>query len=206
MPIIKVADEKTGPNTVVNVDVGLNDALVFPPICPCCVEPSEPGAVIIAECKHLPAIVFPACEKCRRHLRIEDSISSVLSPIMLAVSVLSVFGTLFYRGATATAGAGAGQGWQVLGGLLNMQFPFMGPINFAICVAGGGAVFLAMLFVYWVFMTVLLKFFTKASCGWIRGAVRLSRWYYSGEHCRRLTFDNPAYAARFVEANSRAPL
>lgn len=204
MSIHYVAEMKTGPNTVVNVDIGVNDDISFPPICPCCAEASEPGAEIAAQCQELPAVVFPACAICQRHLRIEDRISSVLGPAMLAVSVLSVFGTLFYRGAKATAGAGAGQGWQVFGGLLNMQFPFMGPINFAICVAGGGAVFLGLLAVYWVFMTVLLKFFTKGSCGWIQGAVRLSQSYVGGVHCRRLTIDNRAYAERFVAANRPA--
>ena len=204
MAIIKVSEEKTGPNTLINVDVGLNDELAFPPVCPCCVEPAEQGAALVAECKELPEVVFPACAVCARHIAIEDRISSVLGPAMFFVSVGTVFGVLFYRGARATGGAGAGAGWQVAGGLLNMQFPFMGPVNAALSIAGGVAVLLVLLFIYWAVMGVLLKCYSKGACSWIRRAAGLSRWFYSeGGYCRRLTFDNRAYSAKFVESNSR---
>lgn len=203
MPIMKASQEKVGSHAVMNVDVGLNDEAVFPAFCPCCAEPAEEGATHVAACKDLPPVVFPACKICARHLSLEDKISSVMGPAMVYLSLLTVVGVLFYRGARNTGELG--KGWQLMGGVYNLQFPFMGPLNAALTLGGGVAVFLGLLFVYWLVMRPLFWRLSKRSCNWyIQAARTVRRSDPAGGECRRFIFENLDYAAKFIKANSPA--
>jgi hypothetical protein len=205
MPIIKISEEKVGPSMVINVDMGLNDVPVFPAVCPCCMEPTEDGAVIVALCKQLPPISFPACKVCARHSALEGRISAFVGPLLFMMTILTVAGFLIYRGVhnTAQLGLGAGAGWQVFGALLNLQFPFMSPINAGVTLLGGFAVLLVYLFIYWLIVSPIFWYLGKSSCKWFNQAARTTRWFYSGAggYCRRFILENPEYATQFSKAN-----
>ena len=203
MTILKVSTEKVGPSTVINVDMKLNDVPVFPGFCPCCAELADDGAFIVATCKELPPVSFPACEICARHAVIEGRISSFMGPLMFILTVLTVAGFFVFRGANFMAEKGASAGWQALGALSNLRFPFMSPINAGITLLGGFAVLLVYLFIYWVCMTPIMRLLSKSSCNWFNQAARTTRWYYSdaGGYCRRFIFENPKYATFFRKAN-----
>lgn len=203
MTIHKVSEEKVGPSKVTNVDMGLNDEPVFPPVCPCCAEPVEQGAVIIAECAELPPVSFPACSICARHTALESRIAGFVGPGLFFLTVLTVAGFLLHRGADKASQMGLGSGWQAFGALNSLQFPFMSPINAGVTALGGFAVLLVYLAVYWLAMTPLFWFLSKRSCQWFNQAARSVRWYDSaaGGYCRRFILENAAYAARFAAAN-----
>lgn len=71
--------------------------------------------------------------------------------------------------------------------------------------ACGFAVMLVLILVYAAVMWLLFRALSKRSCLWFNQAARTKRHYEkSAGDCRRFTFENPAYADRFVEANSPA--
>jgi len=205
MPILKTSSEKVGSKTVIHVDMPLNEQPVFPPACPCCVERLDEGAFIVATCDRLPPVPFPSCKICARHTTVEDRISSIVGPGFLALTVLIIAGVLIYRGASNVGSAGATGGWQAFGALANLRFPFLGPINAAVTLACGAVVQVVLFLIYGAVMYPVLKVLSKSSCRWFEQSVRTKRHYdRSAGDCRRFVFENPAYASRFVEANSPA--
>lgn len=207
MAILRVSHEKVGPSDVVLVDVPLDGAPSFPPVCPCCVEPVDEGAHLTAACEHLPPVAVPACRTCERHNRIEDRIAGVVAPIMLTASVLAVTACIAHRGAVWAASKGASAGWQAFSALAALRFPFSSPINFGITALGAGVTLLVLLAIYAAIMRPILKLLSKPSCLWFNQAARTTRSYSSqaGGHFRRFIFENPAYAERFIQLNRPGP-
>jgi len=204
MSILKISEEKVGPSTVINMDMKLDEVPVLPRFCPCCAELADEGAFIVASCKELPPVSFPACEICARHTVIEGRVSSFVGPLIFVLTVLTVVGFLAVRGADKVAQKGGDSFWQTLGGLSALQFPFTSPINAGVTLLGAFGVLIVYLFIYWLVMTPIMRFFEKSSCKWFKQAARTARWYSSdaGGYCRRFIFENPKYAELFRKANS----
>jgi hypothetical protein len=206
MAILKVSEEKVGHSTVVNIDTTLDHAPVFPSLCPCCVEPIDLGAFIVATCNHLRPVNFPACKVCARHTAFFNRVSRVMGPISIILPVLTVAGVLLYRGMDAVEESGGSLGWQVFGGIANLSFPFLSPINAMVAFLGGALALLAYAFVYWVAMAPVSYILCKPTCKWFNQAARTSRVYSSetGGYFRRFIFANPKYSKHFRRANRTA--
>lgn len=204
MTILKVSEEKVGPSTVINIDMALDQAPVFPSVCPCCVEHIDKGAFIVATCIHLPPVYFPACKRCARHAAIFSRINSVMGTALLVLTALTVAGILFYRGMDSVDESGGDFSWQVFGGISNLLFPFISPINGLVTVLGGAVVLAVYAFIYWVAISPVSFLLCKPSCNWFNQAARTDRRYSSesGGYMRRFIFENPTYATLFRRANS----
>jgi hypothetical protein len=203
MTILKISEEKLGPSSVINIDTTLDHTPNFPSLCPCCVELVDKGAFLVAACEHLPPVYFPACKVCARHTAFFSRVSRVMGTAFLILTVLTVAGVLFYRGMDGVEESGGGFWWQVFGGISNLLFPFMSPINALVTFLGGALVLLVYAFVYWVAMAPVSFLLCKPSCKWFNQAARTSRGYSSeaGGHVRRFIFENPKYAVHFRRAN-----
>jgi hypothetical protein len=129
-----------------------------------------------------------------------------MGTVMLVLTVLTVAGVLFYRGMDAVEESGGNFWWQVFGGISNLVFPFISPINALVTFLGGVLVLLVYAFVYWVAMAPISFLLCKPSCKWFNQAARTSRGYSSeaGGYFRRFIFENSKYATHFRRANRYA--